>query len=96
MTELLLIRHAGPANWALVRAQWTANSTYPTSQGPVAAGAVQTTAPTPSLHLDDDFHTVDVEQVLVCLHRMERFPTPVALANMVEVLNVLWEEDGVG
>lgn len=84
---LLSISHVGIlglAQWHQVRANWTAKSKYPSTQ------LKEPSTPPP----EEDFNMIDVEQVLVCLHRQERFPTNVPLASLVELLNVLWEEDG--
>lgn len=43
---------------------------------------------------EDALHMLDVEQVIVCLHGYRPFAQPVQLASMVEILCVLWEEDG--
>lgn len=43
---------------------------------------------------EDTIHDIDVEHVMVCLHQYKPFPAHVPLNSMIEILSVLWEEEG--
>jgi len=70
--------NAGEANWQRLRAHWN-RASDPTQQDPVD---------------EDNIHRVDVEHVMVCLHQYKPFPAHVPLTSMIEILSVLWEEEG--
>ena len=74
-------KNPGYNTWLAVRKEWTT----PTAHGKVR-GARNA--------MDRDFlDEIDEEQVIECLQKYRRFPAPVPLAAMVEVLTVIWEDE---
>jgi hypothetical protein len=75
----------GLVNWKQVRSDWTKNSTEKASGTGGDGGGSG----------DDDDDDFDPEQTIYCLRNYRKFPKNIPLSSMVEMLNVLWDDEGL-
>mmetsp|Transcript_25625 Transcript_25625/g.45503 ORF Transcript_25625/g.45503 Transcript_25625/m.45503 type:complete len:98 (+) Transcript_25625:130-423(+) len=79
----------GLERWKKVRAEWTKNSSIDEASMPDIDD------------LDDDIddlmndEELDAEHVIYCLRQYIRFPDPIALKTIVNLLNILWDDEFV-
>mmetsp|Transcript_20435 Transcript_20435/g.28507 ORF Transcript_20435/g.28507 Transcript_20435/m.28507 type:complete len:113 (-) Transcript_20435:180-518(-) len=79
----------GQKRWHEIRAEWTKNSRADTSQMQDIDD------------MDDDIddlmndEELDAEHVIYCLRQYIRFPDPIALKTIVNLLNILWDDEFV-